>query len=110
MITKQDLINAGFHEYKTGPYDAQKHIVERWQLCVRYEGGKKYFIDAKGIDFGPGDELHPDLAGIKYELWTQVYTKGSHNAQNITFIGQTIDEAKDFIETLFNKEIIEPYE
>ena len=105
-ITHEWLINNGFKEYSRSPIDSEA-IDHVYQKSYRDERGKKYFLEVKHWKL-----VHPitneDLSG--YEVSGQFYLKGNHNAVNISFINSDVDEAEEFIEKLFDNNMLEYYE
>jgi len=96
---EKELKEKNFREYKPSPLDAAS-VDKCWQK--RYDdeqGNKRYFLDVKHYELRH-PTLDTDLSG--YEVSTQLYMKGSHNAFNIDFLdGITITEAEQFINELF---------
>jgi len=104
MLTKRELIERGFTEYKPAAFENADRC---YQKCY-YDGNiRKYFLDAKHYSL-----THPATGEdfSNYELSTQLYTKGNHNALNITFLNDNIDEAEALIECLFEGGKVEPYD
>lgn len=105
---EKELKEKNFHEYK--PSSIESPSVDKcWQK--RYDdeqGNKRYFLDVKHYKLRH-PTLGTDLSG--YEVYTQLYMKGSHNAFNINFLdGTTITEAEQFIDELFESGKLDNYE
>ena len=106
MLTREILDNLGFTSYKSGPFNDPAD--EYWQKCYRdSEGNKMFFLDVKHYTI-----IHPithaDLGG--YEINTQLYRRGSHDAIDIKFHDDNIDNALEIINTLFDMGLVENYE
>ena len=104
-MTEMYLLDKGFKEYKPTMFD---RCDKCYQKCYRdMNGAKKYFIEVKHYSI-----THPhtgaDLGG--YEISTQLYRKGTHNAVNMTFLHDDLDEVVSMIETMFESGLLEPYE
>ena len=103
-LTEQELLDLGFSKYSTGANDLYDKL---YQKCFYVDAKtKKYFINAKHYTF-----VHPttgdDLGG--WELSTQVYAKGTHNAININFLEDDLGEALRIIDAMFDAGLLEPY-
>jgi hypothetical protein len=105
-LTKEILLGKGFNEYKPSQFDSSS-CDECWQKCYKDETGKKYFLDVKHYSM-----THPTTKEFigGYEIETQVYLKGSHDAINIKFLNDSIEDAENFINNLFEQNMIENYE
>ena len=104
MLTRKELFERGFKEYKPTVFD---NADKCYQKCYRDGNTKKYFLDVKHYSI-KYPHTHEDLGG--YEISTQVYVKGTHTAINIKFLNDDIDEAEKFIDELFEVGQLEPYE
>ena len=106
-MNKDEILNRGFTEYSKSPFDSPSCDALYQKLYRGKDGEKRYFLNIKHYSM-----THPttkeDLSG--YEIDTQLYLKGSHNAVNIKFLDDNLDEAEKFIETLFSNNIVENYE
>ena len=105
-ITVELLKEKGFVEYEKSiiEHDSVDHV---YQKMYGDQLGKKYFLDVKHYNLRH-PYTHEDLSG--YEIIGQLYLKDSHNAVNIEFLESDIDEAEKFIDSLFNKKLVEYYE
>ena len=103
-IIEKELEEKGFISYKPSSYERCEKC---WQKCYRDKKGKKYFIDVKYWKL-----IHPttqdDLSG--YEVSGQYYLKGNHNAVNMSFLDSSITEVEQFIDKLFELDLLEYYE
>ncbi len=101
---EQEIIDKGFYQCDVPAFSRANKM---WQK--RYKDGKntKYFLN---IDYYK--LTHPttreDLSG--YEISSQVYLKGNHNAVNLTFLDSSIEEAEATIDKMFEDGILENYE
>ena len=106
-MDEKELLDRGFVEYKKSPIHSEciDHV---YQKCYRGPNGeKRYFIDVNHWNFHH-PYTHEDWSS--YEITTQLYLKGTHNAVNLTFISGDLDEAENLIEKLFENELVEDYE
>lgn len=104
-MNEKYLLNHGFHEYKPAQFDSCNKC---YQKCYRgMDGSKKYFIDVKYYDI-VHPHTHEQIGG--YEISTQLYRKGTHNAINMQFLNDDLDDAINTIETMFASGLLEPYE
>ena len=103
---EQMLLDAGFAKYDVPSYEPSS-VDACYQK--RYKDGKntKYFLDVKHWDIKHPD-TNADLGG--YEINGQFYLKGTHNAINMTFLTPDLDEAENFINSLFDKGLLENYD
>ena len=109
-ITEEELIGRGFRKFNTVGHLSD---VRRYLFQKRYLDDKDntlYFLDIYKYDWK--HISHIPIADIyNYEITTQLYRKGSHDAINISFGSDTtIDDAEEFINKLFDIGLIEPYE
>lgn len=106
IITHDWLINNGFKEYNKTQFDSSA-VDHCYQKCYSDSLGKRYFIDVKHYAL-----IHPyteaDLSG--YEVSGQFYLKDSHNAVNMNFLDSDVNEVEEFIDKLFDEELLEHYE
>lgn len=100
------LIPLGFHEYKPTQFD-KNYVVTCFQKRYDNEVGKKYFIDAKVIDFTFTDKV-PMKFHLSYSC--QLYQKDTHEAFNIEFIDWGIKEIEEFINKMFDNNMLDYYE
>ena len=104
-IIEQELIDKGFTEYKPTMFD--NNADKCYQKRYREGKNTKYFIDVKHYTI-----IHPttkeDIGG--YEVSGQYYLKDSHNAINMSFLDSTITEVEEFIDKLFEIDLLENYE
>lgn len=105
-MTKELLLEKGFNEYKPTQFDSSS-CDECWQKCYKDETGKKYFLDVKHYNM-----THPTTKEFigGYEIESQIYLKGSHDAINIKFLNDSIEDAENFVNKLFKYNLIENYE
>ena len=105
-IIEEELINKGFIEYPKSPLHSES-VTNCYQKRYRDDKGTKYFIDVCYYKL-----IHPttkeDLSG--YEISGQFYLKDNHNAVNMDFLDSTITEVEQFIDKLFELDILECYE
>lgn len=106
IIDHDWLISNGFVEYDVPIFDSPG-IDHFYQKCYKDDFGKKYFIDVRHYKIH-----HPttfeDLSG--YEVSSQLYLKDSHDAVNMTFLVADIDEIEEFIDRLFDNNMLDYYE
>lgn len=105
-MNKEMLEELGFKQYEKTYLDSPA-CNGCWQKLYRDDKGKKYFLDVKHYDL-----VHPttgDQIG-GYEIETQVYLKGSHDAINIKFLNDNLEEAEKFVEFLFKEGKLDYYE
>lgn len=106
-LSKDYLLDLGFLEYKPTRIDSPS-VDACYQKLYRDElGNKKYYLNVKHYNL-IHPTTHEDLSG--YEISTQVYNKGNHNAINMNFLDDNIAEAENFIDALFKNNLIENYE
>ena len=110
IITDDKLIELGFKRYNTAACskDAKKYLFQKRYL--NNKGDILYFLDIYKWDW----TIYP-WANVPepytYEISTQLYTKGDHEAVNLSFgTYMTIEDAEKFINTLFDVGLVEPYE
>ena len=105
-IIEEELIDKGFIEYPKSPLQSET-LTHFYQNKYRDEKGIRYFIDVCYYSL-----IHPttkeDLSG--YEVSGQFYLKGNHNAVNMDFLDSTITEVEQFIDKLFELDLLEYYE
>lgn len=109
-ITEEELIKQGFKKYNTSEYsnDAKKYLFQK-----RYTndyGDILYYLDIYKWDWSifPVERIPESYS---YEITTQLYKRGNHDAINIQFGNQsTIEDAEKFINSLFKYGLVEPYE
>lgn len=106
-LTKDELLNKDFKPFEPNYLDSPSCDGCYQKLYRDNLGNKKYFLDVKHYSM-----THPttreDLSG--FEISTQVYKNGNHEAINITFLNDNIDDAEEFINKLFEYNLIENYE
>lgn len=99
------LLQKGFKKYEPSEFDGCDRC---YQKCYRsFDGTKRYFINVKYYDL-VHPYTHEQIGG--YEISTQLYRKGSHNAINMTFLNDDLNDAINTIETMFTYGLLEPYE
>jgi hypothetical protein len=104
-MNERYLLEKGFKQYKPLQFDTCNKC---YQKCYRgFDGSKKYFIDVEYYDL-THPYTHEQLGG--YEISTQLYRKGTHDAINMTFLNDDLDDAINTIETMFASGLLEPYE
>ena len=105
-LDREMLEKLGFKQYEKAPFESPS-CDECWQKMYSDEYGKKYYLNVKHYDI-----VHPttkeQIGG--YEVETQVYTKKYHNAIDIKFLSDDIGEAEEFVEGLFDNNIVEYFE
>lgn len=101
------LTPMGFHEFDPPNLSTYKNVTTIFQKIYDDEVGKKYFVDAKILDFSFTDRIKEDFH-IEYEC--QLYQKGTHDAFNVTFIDWTIEQVESFIEDMFQNGKLDYYE
>ena len=103
-ISLQDLIDKDFIEYGI-PFG--ESCDKYYQKKYKDGRGIKYFLEVKHYTL-----IHPitkeDLSG--YEVSGQFYLKGSHEAVNMEFLDSSIEKAEEFVNTLFDNNLLEYYE
>ena len=110
VITDEELIKRGFKRYNVcnTSVDCRKYLFQK--RYMNDNGDTLYFIDIYKWDwtgFPPDRILDP----YTYEITTQLYTVGGHDAVNIEFgVEMTIEGAEEFIDKLFDIGMVEPYE
>lgn len=105
--TDKELIDLGFAEYSPSQFD-HDGIIKNFQK--KYTDGNKtlFFLTISKWDWTRYGDI-PD--SYTYEIKTQLYTKGNHEAINIEFgNGVSVEQAEDFIFNMFKAKMIEPYE
>lgn len=102
-MTEQDLINAGYHEYKRTPFDSE-FVEKNFQKCIRDKNGRKYFIDAhKYMDMKHPYTDETIVGG--FEFTTQLTHKDYDKPVNMNFFcGWTIEEVEKTIELLWQQQ------
>ena len=109
ITTDEKLIEAGFNKFDR--YSLQNDsIMYNFQKCYRDEDGNKlFFIDVAKWDWSWARDKVPE--DYEYEITTQLYTKGNHEAVNLEFGSHiSVEEAEKFIFTMFDAGLVEPYE
>ena len=109
LTTDERLIELGFKKYNTNGslYDAKKHLFQK--RYMNDAGDTLYFLDVYKWDWSFAADRVPDQ--YTYQITTQLYQKGTHEAINIEFgVGMTIEDAEQFIDTMFDTGMVEPYE
>ncbi len=105
-MTHEWLIDNGFIEYDITEFDSAA-VDHFYQKCYKDDFGKKYYLEVKHYVL-----FHPytgeDLSG--YEVSGQFYLKNSHNAVNMSFLNSHVNEVEDFIEKLFDNNMLDYYE
>ena len=110
VITDEELIKRGFKRYNVcnTSIDCRKYLFQK--RYMNDNGDTLYFIDIYKWDwtgFPPNRILDP----YTYEITTQLYRKGDHEAINIGFgANMTIEDTETFIDSLFDAGLVEPYE
>ena len=100
------LIDNGFTKHKPDKWDSP-YIEANYQKCYRDDKhNKKYFLNVH--EYAPLP--HVGTKEKTYEISTQLYLKGTHNAVNLLFLNDDIDAAINTIELMFSAGIIENYE
>jgi len=109
ITTDEKLIELGFSKFDR--YDLQNNsIIYNFQKCYRDENNiKLFFIDIAKWDWSWARDKVPE--DHEYEITTQLYTKGNHEAVNLEFGSHiSVEEAEKFIFTMFDAGLVEPYE
>lgn len=109
-ITDKDLLDRGFHTYNFD-YDikAPEGTIAAFQKRYDRRGGKGWFLTIYKL----APLIAPDNRVIwesAYQMEAQLYEYGTHNAVNMTFLMDTVDEVENFVFKLFDADIIENYE
>ena len=110
ITTDEELIECGFKKYNISneSIDCRKYLFQK--RYMNDNGDTLYFIDIYKWDwtgFPPDRILDP----YTYEITTQLYTVGNHDAINIEFgTDITLEGAEKFINALFDIGMVEPYE
>ena len=110
VITDDELIKRGFKKSNTTGHlgEAKKYMFQK--RYMNDKGDTLYFMDINKYDWSifPLNTI-PDA--YTYEITTQLYRKGDHEAINIQFgLYTTIEEAEKFIDKLFEFDMVEAYE
>lgn len=100
------LKEQGFHPYPPTPFDPDS-VVRRYQKRYDDDIGKKYFLDCRIWDWSWTDKVPEPLS---YELLTQLYQKGTHEAIDMTFHDSDLALVEQFIDALFDAGLVEHYE
>ena len=109
ITTDEKLIELGFKKYDR--YSLQNDsVMYNFQKCYRDKSGTKlFFIDVAKWDWSWARHKVPE--NHTYEITTQLYTKGNHEAVNLEFGSNiSVEEAEQFIYKMFDADLIEPYE
>ena len=106
FITHEWLIENGFEEYDI-PFFESNIVDHFYQRCYKDNSGKKFFLNVKHWSF-TNPMTGEDNDG--YNVSGQFYLKGNHNAINIDFLDSDVDEAEEFIEVLFDHDLLDYYE
>lgn len=104
-LTEEEILSHGFVDCGKPQFGSADKF---YQKCYKDEDrSRKYFLDIYHYTL-----THPttreDLSG--YELETQLYLKGTHEAVNMTFLNDDIDAAEEFINKLFELDMLDYYE
>ena len=108
-MNEKYLLDLGFKRYDPTMFDDRKFVKDRYQKCIKDgDGNKKYFIDI----------VHYDMSYISnytkqkdaYSIQSQVYRNGSHNAINMEFLTEDLNDALYTIDRMFEIGLLEPYE
>lgn len=97
----------GFKEFEVPNFRSYDGVCTMFQKRYDDNVGKKYFIDAKIWDWSFTDRIKENYH-IEYEC--QLYQKDTHDAFNINFIDWTIEQVEQFIDNMFEKNMLEHYE
>lgn len=109
IITDEKLIELGFKKYNTynNLYDAKKYLFQK--RYMNDEGDTLYFLDIYKWDWSFANDKVPEQ--YTYQITTQLYQKGTHEAINIEFgVGMAVEDAEKFIAGMFEAGMVEPYE
>ena len=109
ITTDERLIDDGFTKFDR--YSLQNDcVMYNFQKCHRDEDGTKlFFLDVAKWDWTWARDKVPE--NHTYEITTQLYTKGDHEAVNLEFGSNiTVEEAEQFIYGMFDAGLVEPYE
>ena len=105
MLTEQNLIDRGFVGYGPPQFSSAKKM---YQKNFRDKNGKKSWSLIAQLYEIIHPTTHEDIGG--WELSTQLYRKGTHQAINITFLEDDVDAAIELVEFLFDSGKVENYE
>lgn len=105
----RDFLNAGFSEYKPGPFDPSG-VEKCFQKRYDDELGKKYFITVKKWS----EFRHPstgDVFRCSYEYDVQLYKKEGHDAIDILFHSTwDLSSVEEYLEKLWDTGLFDYYE
>ena len=108
-MNEQYLLDLGFRRYDPTTLDDRNFVKDRYQKCIKDgDGNKKYYIDV----------VHYDMSYLynftqkkdAYSIKVQVYRRGSHNAINIEFLKEDLNDALYTLDKMFDVGLLEPYE
>ena len=72
------------------------------------QGDTLYFLDINKWDWSFAGDRVPEK--YTYQIETQLYKKGDHEAINVEFGSNiTVEDAEKFIQAMFDADLIEPY-
>ena len=108
ITTDEELLKHGFKKYKASAIsnDSIKYLFQK-----RYDneqGDTLYFLDINKWDWSFAGDRVPEK--YTYQIETQLYKKGDHEAINVEFGSNiTVEDAEKFIQAMFDADLIEPY-
>ena len=109
ITTDEELINQGFKKFNASAIssDSVKYMFQK-----RYknnQGTTLYFLDINKWDWSFAKDKVPEQ--YTYQIETQLYKKGDHEAINIEFGSNiTVEDAEKFIQAMFDADLIEAYD
>lgn len=106
ITSEEQLRERGFLSYPPTVFDSS-NVVIRYQKRYDDEIGKRYFLDCKVWDWTWTGRVPMDRS---YELETQLYQKGTHEAIDLNFHDNDLEAVEKFIDALFDAGLVEHYE
>lgn len=104
---REKFIALGFTEFDPPHFTTYDGVTTMFQKKYVDEHGVRYFIDAKVWDWSWTNKVSENF---HVEFEGQYYQAGTHDAVNFTFIDWELEAVEEWINKLFELEMLEHYE